>query len=362
MRAVVLPYIFYAVLALAMLDMLLNRVIYFLTRYESLGGAFYPTELYIRAGIFSFIFSEFASMLLLVMLTIFLSTRRGRPEFYIALPLAALSAANIMRYLFRSSSELYLITFSLNVLSLAIILLSVFLRLRWEGSRRSSVKASAYFYLSFLTAILVLQHLYQLYVLPSEGGLTPAGGPILEVIPNLMLINILTIIVYSLAVSYRELPALIRKPIVATLSLAILSAAGGLLYINSTTPQALSDMAFLIFTSSLHPATLTVLLIGVVPYFTACLLLWASGRHMSLHRQEAIGLLLIFAANFFFVSIYYYPRVAIGIILIAIPLIEVKQPPLQCSVDGRTRLSVDDGTQILKNRYITTKILLQAED
>ncbi|MFQ6135497.1 MAG: hypothetical protein ACE5KU_06780, partial [Nitrososphaerales archaeon] len=306
------------VLALILLDTVVNRVLYFLARYQVWGDLF-ASEFLARIGRLSFIFGDLASILLLLLLIILIFRMKPSAEYYIALPMMPLLAADVLRYILRTTFELSALMALLNISSLIIILMAVLLRLKLREVKRSSVKVLIYVYLSLLAIILTLQHLHQLNILISNGQAL-AGSTILWFTPYLMLVNAFAVSAYAFAVSRRDLPRILMKPEALVLSLIILIVVLGLLQVSSLVPQALPELLTLVFGFSLHTTVLPLILIGLVFFLSACLILWLNVGRTGIYRQEAVGLLLIFAATFLFGSVYYYPRVVLGIVLVSISL------------------------------------------
>jgi len=314
-RAAVLPYTFYIFLALVLLDTVLNRVLYFLARYQV--WSLLSSELLARIGRLSFIFGEMASILLLLLLIILIFETKPALEHYISLPLMPLLTADILRYVLRTSFELVVLTALLNLSSLATVLTAVLLRLR--EARRGRVRVLIYMYLSLLTVILTLQHLHQLNILFFKDS-TLMVPITLEVTPYLMVVNAFTVFTYAFTVSRRGMPTILMKTEAFILSPIILIVVLGLMHIGSVVPQALLELLTLIFGFHLQVEMLPLILIGLVFFLSACLILWLNADYSGTYSQEAVGLLLIFAATFFFGSIYYYPRVVIGVVLISTSL------------------------------------------
>lgn len=314
----VVQYASYIVLSLVLLDTVINRVLYFLARYQVWHDLF-ASEALARIGRLSFIFSDMLSITLLILLIIIIFRMKPSAEYFITLPLLPFLATYILTYILRTSFELTVLMTLLNLSSIIIILMAVLLRFRLREIKQTSVKLLVYMYLSFLTATLTLQHLHHLNILLFNGqALT--GSAILEVSAYLMLINAFAVSAYAFAVSRRDLPKILMKPEALVLSLIILIVVLGLLQVNSLVPQALPELLTLIFGFPLQITVLPLILIGLVIFLSTCIILWLKDGRTGIYRQEAVGLLMIFAATFLFGSVYYYSRVVLGIVLISILL------------------------------------------
>ncbi len=321
-RTVVLPYTSYAALAFFLLDVVINRVLYFLTRYQ-VWSDLLASKILVNIGFYSFLFGELASVFLLILLISLMFRMRPSAEHYIALPMMLLLAADILKYILRITFELSALTVLLNISSLTIILMAVLSRLKRREVKRGPSKVLAYIHLSLLTVILILQHLYQLDLLVFNGQALNEST-ILEVIPYLMLADAFAVTAYASSVSYREFPRLLMKPEAFASSLTILIVALGLLYVSSLVPQAIPELLTSVLKVSLPVTMLPLILIGLVFFLSASLTLWLKTGPTYIYRQEAVGLLMIFSAIFLFGSIYYYPRVVLGIILVSVSLFKDK--------------------------------------
>lgn len=321
-RTVVLPYTSYAVLVFILLDIVINRVLYFLSRYQ-VWSDLLTSEFLVRIGFFSFLFGELASIFLLFLLIMLMFRMGPSAEYYIVLPMMPLLAADILKYILRTTFELSALTVLLNLSSLIIILMAVLSRLKRGEVKRGHSKVWIYVYLSLLTVILILQHLYQLniLVLISQDF---AESAILEVIPYLMLVNAFVVTAYASSVSYRDFPRLLMKIEAFAPALIIIIVALGLLYVNSLVPQAIPELLTSVLKVSLPVTMLPLILIGLVFFLFASLILWLKTEPTYIYRQEAVGLLMILSASFLAGSIYYYPRVVLGIILVSVSLFKDK--------------------------------------
>ncbi|MBI2937891.1 MAG: hypothetical protein HYY22_06780 [Thaumarchaeota archaeon] len=323
--ATVLPYVSYVVLALVLFDTFVNRVLYFLARY-SVWSDVYASEAVADIGLFSFIFGEFASILLLLLLVVFMLRMKSSEEFFVALPMLPLLAADVLKYLLRTPFQLSTLTILLNLSSLAVVLMAILFRLRKRRQvERESVKYLAYVYLSFLAIILILQHLYQLDILAAKGQ-TLAGSVILVSLPYLMLVNAFVITSYALTIPRRVFRSLLVKvEALVILPIIIVLLIVGILYIGSVVPQALPELMLNLLKTALPSPMIAPFLLGLSLFIFACLVLWLKSRSEPMYRQEAVGLLLVFAATFLFDSIYYYPRVVLGVVLISFSLFKTRR-------------------------------------
>ena len=316
----------YVVLALILVETIINRVLIFLTRYQ-VWSELFSSELLVNIGRLSFIFSDIALILLLLLISI-VFLLKPRTESYIALMIIPFLAADILRYILRTTFETFLLTSLLNISSLAIILTVVSKRLKQTVVEQRSEKGLIYGYLSVLTIVLALQHMQQLSILVS-GNKALGGATIPEATLYLMLINAFLISAYSFTVSNNNMMRILLKPKGIILMLLLTGEVIGLLQANMLVPQALFDILRLILGFTPYSTILPLILVWHTLFLFSCSLLLLNSRRSKIHLYEAIGLMLIFTSTFLIGSIYYYPRVVIGIILVSTAMLRSEQSTQQ---------------------------------
>ena len=304
----------YSVIALILLETIINRVLIFLTRYQ-VWGELFSSEMLAHIGRLSFIFSDIALILLLFFISV-VFLLRPRTELYIALLITPFLAADVLRYILRTTFEMFLLTAVLNISSIAIILTMVSKRLKQTGVAQRSEKGLIYGYLSVLTIFLALQHMQQLSILVS-GSIALGGATIPEATLYLMLINAFLISAYAFDVTKNNMMRILSNPKIIILILVLVGVMFGLVQVNILVPQALSDLLTLILGFTPYSTILPLILLWQMFFLFSCILLLSNSNRSRMHLHEAIGLLLIFTSTFLIGSVYYYPRVVTGIILIS---------------------------------------------
>ena len=315
----------YVVLALILVETIVNRVLFFLTRYQNWSELF-ASETLAHIGRLSFIFSDIGLIFLILLISI-VFLLKSRTEPYIALLITPFLAADILRYILRTTFETFLLTALLNISSLAIILTMVSKKLKQTDSEQNFEKGLIYGYLGLLTTILALQHMQQLSILVSASQ--ALGGAIIpEATLYLMLINAFLISAYAFTTSNKDMRRILLKPkgIISTLVLA--GVVFGLLQVNMFVPQALPDLLTLILGFTPNSTILPLILVEQTLFLFSCILLILNSRRSKVHQHETVGLLLIFTSTFLLGSVYYYPRVVIGIILVSTAMLRIKQSTL----------------------------------
>lgn len=309
-----LQYTTYIVLILLLSDTIINRVFLFFARYSELSDLL-TLDFVIRFGRYAFIFGDIAVLILLALITIMIYRKNQTTEHYIILPLLTLFTANILRFVFRSIIELDILTTLLNISSIIILILAIISRIK----KTNTQKRITLIYLSLLTIIIIFQHVYQLNNIIFSGELI-SNSTIQNSILYLFLIEAFVLSIYTISIYGKELPIQLLKPkgILVIVSLFIIII--GIIIVNFLRPQAIPEIINLVFGIAPQSIVSQLMIIGFIFFISSCGILWLDKGDTRLYRQEAVGLLIITVAVFFFGSIYYYPRIAIGILLVSIPL------------------------------------------
>lgn len=318
LNSVILQYTSYIVLTLLLLDTIINRIFLFFARYSELSD-FFTLDFVIRFGRYTFIFGDMAVIILLVLITIMIYRKNHISEQYIILPLLILIAANILRFVLRSTMELDILTTLLNISSIIILMLAVKSRIKKNELKTNIQKRIIPIYLIILIIILISQHIHQLNNIIFNSELI-TNSVIQNIVLYLFLIEAFVLSIYAISIYGKELPQKLLKPngilVIASLIIVIL----GIISINFLRPQAIPEIINLVFGIAPQSIVNQFMIIGFIFFISSCGILWLDKGDTGLYRQEAVGLLIIAVSVFFFGSIYYYPRVAIGILLITIPL------------------------------------------
>lgn len=321
-NSIILPYTTYIVLILLLLDTIINRVFYFFARYTGLSD-FFNLAFLVRLGRFAFIFGDLTVIILLSLLVITILRKKHTIEYYIAFPMIILLAANILRFFLRSTIELDILTTQLNISSILILVLAVIARIRKSEFKINFLKRIIPLYLILLTLILLFQHIHQLNIIIFNSEMI-TNSVLQNAVLYLLLIESFLVSAYAFSVSGKELSKQFLKPTGIYVMIILFSLIIGTLSVILLKPQVLPNMVTLVFGVTPQLLVNQLILIGFIFFISTCGVLWLDKGGTGLYRQEAVGLLMIAVAVFFFGSIYYYPRVAIGIVLITIPMFKKK--------------------------------------
>ena len=202
-------------------------------------------------------------------------------------------------------------------------MIAVLSRIKKGETKTNLLKKIIPLYLILLTIILIFQHIHQLNIIFFKGKII-TNSTIQETVLYLLLIEAFAVSLYALSLSGRELTKQFMKPTGIFVLIILFSAILGSFGVIRLAPQALPDIVTLVFGVTPQLFVNPLILIGFIFFISTCGILWLNKGHTVSYRQEAVGLLMISVAIFFFGSIYYYPRVVIGIVLVTIPLFKQK--------------------------------------